>query len=394
MRRRSVLGALVGLAAAPALAQGSLESLDKALDQLEKSLDKSFDKLEKDLDAYFAKLEKDLEATFAEFEKDLDRNWGQSKRISTAKQWVGYSDQLQTRVTVDYEKGEVTLESTRSDLDQGQLQTELRRLLEADDRVLNDRDEIAKRMKRKMDTGGLATPPAKPVPPQQQRRQEIGALTEPARSPQFTTERINDGQGRPVEVKRLTVPFNANAERLNAERLRQPVEHYADQYKLPRALVLSIIKNESAFNPRAQSPIPAFGLMQLVPSSAGKDVWLFLNKKPGMPTPEYLFRPLENVEMGATYLHLLNSRYLEGIQNQQSRLYCVISAYNTGAGNVARSFVGSTNVDAAERQINRMQPEQVYDHLIQRLPHDETRQYLRKVRRDMETFRDWDVRRG
>jgi membrane-bound lytic murein transglycosylase C len=386
------VAALLVLAGPEAFAQAKPDALDKAFDDMEKQLEKSMGKLERDLDAYFKKIEADLEKTFAEFESELDRTWGQGKRISTPKVWVGYSDRLDTRFTVDYDTGEVSIETTRTDMTAAQLRSELDRLINSNSDELDEHDQIAKRMKRKTKAAGLDEPP---VRPQDRRRNEIGQIVDPNVQPRVDTVPVVGPQGQRIEVKRITVPFNADAAKLNAERLRQPVEAYADNYKLPRALVLSIIKNESSFNPRAQSAVPAFGLMQLVPSSGGADAYTFvLGGKKSMPTPDYLFRPVENVELGAAYLHLLHYRYLDGIRDPASRIYCVIAAYNTGPGNVARAFTGRNNVDAAEAAINRMTSDQVYQTLVAKLPYDETRVYLAKVRRDMELFREWDARRG
>lgn len=389
---RYVFAAALALAAEAPLAQVKMDAMDKAFDDMEKQLDKSMGRLEKDLDAYFKKIEADLERTFAEFENELDRKWGQDKKISTQKVWVGYSDGLDTRFTVDYDTGKVSIETTRTDMSPDQLRRELDRLMNSNSEDIDDFDQIAKRMRKKTKAAGLDDPPAKPA---DRRRNELGQIVDRTAPVQVESVPVVGPQGRPMEVKRITVPFNADAARLNAERLRQPVEAYADNYKMPRALVLSIIKNESSFNPRAQSAVPAFGLMQLVPSSGGKDAYTFvLGGKPSMPTPDYLFRPVENVELGAAYLHLLNYRYLDGVKDPTSRIYCVIAAYNTGAGNVARAFTGRNSVEAAEGVINRMSSEQVYQTLIQKLPHDETRVYLARVRRDMELFREWDTRRG
>jgi len=384
--------ALLAVAGSEGFAQAKPDAFDKAFDDMEKQLEKSMGKLERDLDAYFKKIEADLEKTFAEFERDLDRTWGQGKRISTPKVWVGYSDRLDTRFTVDYDSGEVSVETTRTDMTPAQLRSELDRLMNSDSDALDEYDQIAKRMKRKTKEAGLDEPPPRP---QDRRRDEIGQVIDKTAQPRVDSVPVVGPQGQRIEVKRITVPFNADAAKLNAERLRTPVEAYADNYKLPRALVLSIIKNESSFNPRAQSPVPAFGLMQLVPSSGGTDAYTFvLGGKKSMPTPEYLFRPIENVELGAAYLHLLHYRYLDGIRDPASRIYCVIAAYNTGPGNVARAFTGRASVEAAEAAINRMSSEQVYQTLVAKLPYDETRVYLAKVRRDMELFREWDARRG
>jgi membrane-bound lytic murein transglycosylase C len=55
----------------------------------------------------------------------------------------------------------------------------------------------------------------------------------------------------------------------------------------------------------------------------------------------------------------------------------VIAAYNTGAGNVFRTF--SRDRTTAINQINSLQPAGVYDQLRKKLPYEETRNYLEKV---------------
>ncbi|MFC1814544.1 murein transglycosylase domain-containing protein [Thermodesulfobacteriota bacterium] len=106
----------------------------------------------------------------------------------------------------------------------------------------------------------------------------------------------------------------------------------------PRAVDLyAIMKTESDFNPYALSHAPAFGLMQIVPATAGRDVSIYLEKE-GLPSDKFLFNPENNIKYGATYLHLLNYKYFKEINNPVSREYCVIAAYNTGAGNVLRTF--------------------------------------------------------
>jgi len=78
-------------------------------------------------------------------------------------------------------------------------------------------------------------------------------------------------------------------------------------------------------------------------------------------------------------LHLLFHGYLKGIENLESRLYCAISAYNTGPGNVAKAFTNGRNVAEAVKLINQMSPKDVYATLRKKLPYEETREYLKKV---------------
>nr|WP_202597900.1 MULTISPECIES: transglycosylase SLT domain-containing protein [unclassified Vibrio] len=153
------------------------------------------------------------------------------------------------------------------------------------------------------------------------------------------------------------------------------------KWALDPALVMAIMHSESAFRPQAKSHVPAFGLMQIVPTTAGHDVNRRIRQIDAPMTEADLYQPEINVETGAAYLHILNSSYLKAITDDQSRLYCTIAAYNTGAGNVARTFNPdrSTNIRQAAVIINQLTPEQVYQRLIQHLPYDETKQYLQKV---------------
>ena len=65
-------------------------------------------------------------------------------------------------------------------------------------------------------------------------------------------------------------------------------------------------------------------------------------------------------------------------------MYCTISAYNTGAGNVLRTF--SKNKITAVNIINSMTPSQIYNKLITSLPYKETRRYLQKVLKHKKEF--------
>ena len=125
--------------------------------------------------------------------------------------------------------------------------------------------------------------------------------------------------------------------------------------------------------------MPVFGLMQLVPRSGAMDAYEYVYGEKTLVDPEYLYQPEKNVELGAAYLSILHNRYLRHITNHESRRICVIAAYNTGAGNVARAFVGTNSVRKAAEVINEMSPEAVFDYLEENLPYEETRRYIVKV---------------
>jgi len=151
----------------------------------------------------------------------------------------------------------------------------------------------------------------------------------------------------------------------------------ANRYQIKPELIYAIIETESSFNPFAVSHANAYGLMQVIPATAGKDVYQRILKKPGIPSKKTLFTAKDNIEIGTAYLHILQQQYLKKINNAQSRHYSVISAYNGGAGNVFKTF--STKREQAPKVINSLSATQVYQKLTKQHPKAESRRYLYKV---------------
>jgi membrane-bound lytic murein transglycosylase C len=144
------------------------------------------------------------------------------------------------------------------------------------------------------------------------------------------------------------------------------------------SILLAIIETESSFNPRATSSVPAFGLMQLVPRTAGIDAYDLVYGEKKIVTPEYLYRERNNLELGTAYFYLVSNHYLKGIEDELSRFYCAIASYNTGIGNVTRTF-GHNTIKGSVEKINTLTPEQVLQFLMLHLPATETKNYLKKI---------------
>ena len=137
----------------------------------------------------------------------------------------------------------------------------------------------------------------------------------------------------------------------------------------------------------ARSHIPAYGLMQIVPQSAGIDASEVVFGEKKLLSPSYLYNGNNNINIGTTYIYIVYYRYLKRVSNPESRLYCTIAAYNTGVGNVARAFTGTKSIRKAEAVINGMSPKEVYDTLLIKLPYDETKHYLKKVSERLAMYR-------
>ena len=161
----------------------------------------------------------------------------------------------------------------------------------------------------------------------------------------------------------------ASLVRLNSEKTR-----------VSRSLIYAIIRIESAFNPYAVSSAPAYGLMQLVPTSGGREAYRKSRGEDVIPSKEFLFTPENNIEFGTAYLGvLLYDSPLREFRDPVSREYCAIAAYNTGPSNVYRAFSnqnGRARQDEALDAINRLRPDEVYSALRSRLPYEETRGYI------------------
>ena len=99
---------------------------------------------------------------------------------------------------------------------------------------------------------------------------------------------------------------------------------YAEAEGLNPLFLLSVIRQESLFEPFARSVADARGLMQVIPST-GAELASQLNWPPGYQAND-LYRPMVAIPFGARYL----SRQRNYFSNS---LYAALAAYNGGPGN-------------------------------------------------------------
>lgn len=187
-------------------------------------------------------------------------------------------------------------------------------------------------------------------------------------------EEIKDAEG---EFIALHIPLVENGLTGPAKNYQAWVKDYADEFDVPPSLVYAVMETESAFNPRAVSRSNAIGLMQLKPEAAGRDVYQYIDAKPGQPSQNDLFDSKNNIRMGTAYLSLLKHDYLSNIEDDKIKQMVTISSYNGGLTTVLGLF-GNTPEKAVER-LNKMKPNQVYRKLRYDHQSDETRRYLDKV---------------
>jgi len=360
------------------------------LDEMDAEFEKVFQKSDQAFD-------RALQEGVNELDLELAAIWGRARQLPESKKWVGYSKDKTTRIIVDYDKGEMSFEGMN--MDQDQLEDQFNDMLEEDSDRLNERAVLRRKLIEKVNEywkGERVQPSKKRIKrtvktqPRWKRSRELSNLVAPRARIKFVKRDVRISSTRTVKLSRLSVPLKKNRDNLSAQILRDPVINAAQKYGLPRSLILSVIKNESSFNPRARSHANALGLMQLVPTSGGKEAYSYLMGKEATPGPDVLYDPIENIMLGATYLHLLNTRYFGKVKDKKSRLHLIIASYNTGAGNVSKAFTGKMKLRPAIQKINQMTSDQVYEHLIAHLPYAETKTYLSRVTRDTKTFAGWD----
>lgn len=305
------------------------------------------------------------------FRKAVSGEWGDDVLEPQPKVYVKYTQAFKSRAVVDFDQGFVRVET----VDKKQPEKSLREaivtsLLTPDDPRALDLYDAGK-----VTLGGVPfllnevlDHEGKPIRWEWRAGRYADYLLKTA-----LKTRNDDGR----TVRYVQFPMVSDHLHVRARKYKALVENAAKRFGVSRNLVYAIMKVESDFNPFAVSHAMAVGLMQVVPKTAGGDVYRYLNGRKGKPTVNQLFDAPTNITYGTCYLHLLQTRYLSGVADPVSREYCVIAGYNGGAGNVLRTF--DSDRKKAYDAINGMKPGDLYAKLREDLPHAETRRYLYKV---------------
>jgi membrane-bound lytic murein transglycosylase C len=327
----------------------------------------------------------DLQALKRDYEKlqqalfgKASGTWGKKDaRLPSRTQYVKYSQSYKSRAVVDFDAGAITVETVDEANPKASLKSAIvTTLLTPDDPravdLFTDKPVKLTSAKEPYLLGLVQDGRGKPI----ETPEEAEAFADQFIAAHLQTRGVTADQGAKKALY-VRIPMVANFQNKQAEKYKPVVDKYASKYKVSPSLVYAVIRTESNFNPFAVSSAPAYGMMQLVPSSGGREAFRHAKGKDEMPSRDYLFDAENNIELGTAYLGVLFDKQLDLVQNPVSREYCVISAYNTGPSNVLRSF-SSDRVEAVNA-INRLEPPGVYERLRSHLPYAETREYLARV---------------
>jgi len=133
------------------------------------------------------------------------------------------------------------------------------------------------------------------------------------------------------------------------------VSAYAQKYQLPESLVYGVMYAESKFDPNALSNRGAKGLMQVMDETgewaAGKIGLVGF-------TPEMLYEPEINIQIGCWYLRQLTDQFEEPLET-------ILAAYNAGNGNVQKWLSDQAYSDDGKT--------------LKEIPFEQTKKYVKKV---------------
>ncbi len=345
-----------------------------------------FEAYKRSQDQNYMNYREDLEKEFNEYKEKILKKWKEPETFDK-KTWVEYSDDFDEKIVIDYEKKSIKTEiivdkDTKPEELKKELYSNIEKLLSRTTEeavetlpIQELKDGINKSNETLVgDIYGI----------------EEGKVNLTKKSKELVEEneiKYSQAKEEGKKVVSVEIPFPKNGLSKKAKKYKKAVYQNSKKNSLPPSLIYSIIECESSFNPMAISPIPAYGLMQIVPTSAGKDISKRIEGRERVFSPSELYNGNKNIEYGSTYLNILYYSYLKSIKDETSRLYCTIAAYNTGAGNVAKAFIGDMNINKASRVINEMDSKEVYKRLLNYLPYEETRKYLKKVKLTQDKYK-------
>ena len=322
----------------------------------------------------FAQYKKAYAQAYRDYQREITQFWTDVE-LSNTTSWVGYDPSMDVKRVVDFAKNEIRISVQGDKLFGFSPQDSEREILAALSIDIEGAYQLDPVLAKIM---GDESPNS---------HRNILGLDKSLAKELNKTAVLERKQGKKGELLTIVAKLPSNSLSMRAKSFLEDVEKSASKWQVPAALIMAIMHTESAFNPLARSHIPAFGLMQIVPKSAGRDASRLVFGEERLLKGRDLFEPETNIEMGAAYLHILDRRYLKGITDAKSRQLCVIAAYNTGAGNVARAFSGTTSVKKALPLINRLSSKQVYAHLRSNLKYEEARNYIQKVTKTLPLYR-------
>ena len=163
-----------------------------------------------------------------------------------------------------------------------------------------------------------------------------------------------------LPVEERTVFFRFYTDLMFPVIYTKAVEKAAHLFNIEKEFIYALIRQESAWNPKARSPADAFGLMQIRPFVARQ-----VAKKNGLYYKNMydLYEPQKNILIGTAFLKQLFDKY-------NSQFITTVAVYNAGR-------------TAVLRWLKKIPYEEDPLSFIEEIPYEETRTYVRLLIRNV-----------
>ncbi|MGB9732025.1 murein transglycosylase domain-containing protein [Calditerrivibrio nitroreducens] len=348
-----------------------------------------FEKYKKQVNDDFAKYLEIVNREFDNFKKEVYKEWG-DYLIPSKTKWVEYSSDFKVRSIVDFEKNRLTIQvktdtkSDGKDLIKKQVEKVANETIKDAFYGSKPLVNIEKKSKEQFKGSSSSTLPDNKI---------VGDFIKESDGNKSVDNILQNGSfsysydKKGNKIATFSVQIKAS-DREKALKFKAFVDEYARRYNLEPSLIYAVIHTESYFNPMATSPAPAYGLMQIIPTQAGKDAARILFGSPLILLPSFLYNPENNINVGATYINLIKENYIKEIKDDKSRLYVAIVGYNVGLRNVYRVFSPDGDPKKAFYEINRLSSEEVYAKISKNLPQRGGVDYLIKILSRMDYYKD------
>jgi membrane-bound lytic murein transglycosylase C len=415
------LAAWLGLAAGavggptPAAAGDPMEEINKRFQERKEAGESALLDVQQQYQAQRAAMEgqwrqreQAIAARWQQVQRDIEQKWDRARR-SNEKEWVDYSPSYEARSTVDFEQGVIAITVLVPIGDAGSSRADpasvLLAMKEAQAEAASAGTPALAAASASDPAGVMIARAALPVAwtkiAQQFQRvfsressagrpvlanqvvAKSGAPVAPAAAKSFVESEVLPNavvEDKPMQAQdgvtraqvTAKVPLAPDHLQQRAQLYRNDVTTHAKRHGLDPRLLFAIIHTESYFNPFAQTPVPAYGLMMLIPRGPARDAYNYLYKNDIVLDDAYLQDPAHNVELGAAYLHLLRRQLVPNMEEGDKKNYLVACAYTWGMEKTRDQII-------KQARVQDLTSTQVFTLLTQKTP-EQTRAYLNRVK--------------
>ncbi|WP_017222782.1 murein transglycosylase domain-containing protein [Moritella dasanensis] len=313
-----------------------------------------------------------------DYRSEVTNLWGDSSNaFSSNYRYVKYTNDYRSRAIIDFEQGTVRVET----LEQQNSQQYLKQAIEY--------TLLAPQQPKYTDFYNSYTSEIKGTPflYQQVKDNDGKAMKWHWRASRYANYLIKHKRKQVTvngnQITSVSFTLSSNHTKIRQQRYQAQINQAAQRYKIDKNVVTAMIQVDSLFNPYALNSQGRIGLMQ-ISSSIGQDVFHQQKKYPFKPQPNWLFNTNNNLDIGSSYLNLLDKQYLKAINNPKSRYYAMLASYIAGPQNMLQTF--SKNKKEALSIINDLSSYEVYQSFTNSQSRADMKNYVSEVNRHFRQF--------